>query len=107
MQPKARAARQPPLAVLRNLPGRITIRGLPVFSGAVLSEDDPVWDELRTVEDYARFARGLRGQFSIVVDRGNEILAITDFGCSRPVFYQWDRERSSYRVAHNLCDLTA
>jgi asparagine synthase (glutamine-hydrolysing) len=87
------------------LPRKITIRGLPVFSGAVLSENHSIWDELRTVEDYARFARKLRGQFAIVVDQGAEIFAITDFGCSRPVFYQWDRERSCYRLAIRLKDL--
>src|SRR5437867_2611871 len=84
---------------------KITIRGLPVFSGSVLSPDCPTFQTLHTAQDFARFARQLRGQFCIVVDDGSETVAITDFGCSLPVFYWRDAAQPGYRVSPRLADL--
>jgi asparagine synthetase B (glutamine-hydrolysing) len=83
----------------------ISIRGLPVFSGEVLSPASPVFTSLSTLPDFVRFAKQLRGQFSIIVEDGARTIAITDFGCSRPVFYLRDSASASYRVSVRLPDL--
>ncbi|MDP9170587.1 MAG: hypothetical protein M3N54_08225, partial [Acidobacteriota bacterium] len=75
---------------------RITIRGLPVFEGRLLSPDSPVFHSLRTMEDFRRFAVRLRGQFCLLIQDGSRFIAITDFGCSRPVFYLRDPETLQY-----------
>jgi asparagine synthetase B (glutamine-hydrolysing) len=84
----------------------VVIAGLPVYSGELLTSHTPVFESLKTPPDYIRFAEQLRGQFSIIVERVDETFAITDFGCSRPVFYAWDTARSAYRVAPRLADVS-
>ena len=84
---------------------KITIRGLPVFSGAVLSAESTALQSLQTAGDFVRFARRLRGQFCILVEDGTETIAISDFGGSLPVFYLRDDVASRYRVSPRLADL--
>lgn len=81
------------------------IRGLPVFSGEVLSPDSPVLASLDSIEDFVGFAKKLRGQFSIIVERGSKTVAITDFGGSRPVFRLVDPAGGGYRLGTRLADL--
>lgn len=83
----------------------ISIRGLPVFSGEVLSAASPVFTSLTTLPDFVRFAKQLRGQFSIVIEDGKKTIAVTDFGCSRPVFYLRDSVAARYRVSTQLREL--
>ena len=47
----------------------------------------------------------LRGQFSIIVETAAETFAITDFGCSRPVFYFHDTVQGVFRLSFELRDL--
>jgi hypothetical protein len=84
---------------------KISIKGLPVYSGALLAQDAPVFDSLATREDSIAFARRLRGQFSIVIEDVATTIAITDFGCSRPVFYIPENRGESFRLASRLEDL--
>jgi asparagine synthetase B (glutamine-hydrolysing) len=84
---------------------KISIRGLPVYSGALLSPDSPVFASLRTRADFITFAKALRGQFSIVIEDEFATVAITDFGCSRPVFYIADDGGKRFRVSSRLQDL--
>ncbi len=87
-------------------PRKISIRGLPVFAGALLSGDSPVFASLRTMSDFIAFAKKLRGQFSIVIEDASATVAITDFGCSRPVFYVPDSNSPTrFRVGSRLPDL--
>jgi len=85
---------------------KISIQGLPVYSGALLAFDSPVFDSLRTREDFITFARRLRGQFSIVIEDPSTTVAITDFGCSRPVFYIPDSAEKGFRIGSRLPELT-
>jgi asparagine synthetase B (glutamine-hydrolysing) len=89
----------------QSVPRRISIRGLPVYSGALLSLDSPVFASLRTRADFISFAKALRGQFSIVIEDESATVAITDFGCSRPVFYILDNSGKRFRVSSQLHDL--
>jgi asparagine synthase (glutamine-hydrolysing) len=84
---------------------KISIKGLPVYSGALLAQDAPVFGSLNTREDFIAFARRLRGQFSIVIEDGATTIALTDFGCSRPIFYIPENGGKSFRVASRLEDL--
>lgn len=84
---------------------KISIKGLPVYSSALLSLDSPVFSSLRTREDFITFAKALRGQFSIVIEDESATIAITDFGCSRPVFYIADDGGKRFRVSSRLQDL--
>jgi asparagine synthetase B (glutamine-hydrolysing) len=84
---------------------RISIRGLPVYSGALLSFDSPVFASLHSRADFMAFARGLRGQFSIVIEDESTTVAITDFGCSRPVFYIPDVAGKGFHISSRLQDL--
>ena len=84
---------------------KISIKGLPVYSSALLSFDSPVFELLFTKEDFVAFAKKLRGQFSIVIEDGSTTVAITDFGCSRPVFYIPDSTGKGFRVSSQLQEL--
>jgi len=81
---------------------QISIEGLPVLSGEVLSPASAAFESLKEPEDFVRFACRLRGQFCIVIDQGPRIVAITDFGCSRPVFYT---RGGGWKVTTRLVDL--
>jgi len=84
---------------------KISIKGLPVYSGAVLAIDSPVFASLHTKADFIALAKGLRGQFSIVIEDGATTVAITDFGGSRPVFFIPDSEGKGFRISSRLQDL--
>jgi asparagine synthetase B (glutamine-hydrolysing) len=83
----------------------VSICGLPVYSGALLTPESPVFRNLHTPADFVRFAKGLRGQFCILISEGRKTVAITDFGCSRPVFFMPDPATGMYRVSSQLADL--
>jgi asparagine synthetase B (glutamine-hydrolysing) len=83
---------------------KISIKGLPIYSGAVLTPDSPLFTSLHSKAHFMALAKKLRGQFSIVIEDDSETIAITDFGCSRPVFYIPDRE-GKFRVSSQLRDL--
>lgn len=68
-------------------PPRVEIRGLPVFEGSLLTPSHPALTSLHSIDDCLSFARQLRGQFSLIIRRQTDTLAITDFGGSLPVFY--------------------
>ena len=84
---------------------RVSIKGIPVYSGAVLAADSPVFASLHTKADFIALAKGLRGQFSIVIEDGPATVAITDFGGSRPVFYIPAGEGKGFRISSQLEDL--
>jgi asparagine synthetase B (glutamine-hydrolysing) len=84
---------------------KISIKGLPVYSGALLSFDSPVFAGLHTKDDFIAFAKKLRGQFSILIEDEVATIAITDFGCSRPVFYMPDGAGKGFRVSSRLQEL--
>lgn len=84
---------------------KISIKGLPVYSDALLACDSPVFAGLRTKDDFIAFAKKLRGQFSILIEDEDETIAITDFGCSRPVFYIPDGTGTGFRVSSRLQEL--
>jgi len=84
---------------------KISIQGLPVYCGALLSVDSPVFASLHTRADFTAFAKALRGQFSIVIEDESITVAITDFGCSRPVFYIPDSSGKRFLVSSRLADL--
>lgn len=84
---------------------KVSIKGLPVYSGALLSFDSPVFDSLHTRADFIAFAKELRGQFSILIEDESDTVAITDFGCSRPVFYIPNSAGNGFRVSSLLQDL--
>jgi asparagine synthase (glutamine-hydrolysing) len=84
---------------------KITIHGHAVMDRRLLTSAATVFDGLRTIQDYARFAARLRGQFCITIESGCETFAITDFGGSRPVFYLWDQKQACYRVSPRLSEL--
>jgi hypothetical protein len=84
---------------------KISIKGLPVYYGALLSFDSPVFASLHTKADFVAFAKALRGQFSIVIEDDSIAVAITDFGCSRPVFYIPDSSGKRFLVSSRLADL--
>jgi asparagine synthetase B (glutamine-hydrolysing) len=83
---------------------KISIKGLPIYSGAVLTPHSPLFTALPAKTDFIELAKKLRGQFSIVIEDDSETIAISDFGCSRPVFYTPDRE-GKFRVSSHLRDL--
>lgn len=80
---------------------KVSIKGLPVLSGSLLPTDSPVFESLRTKDDFIAFAGKLRGQFSIVIEEDSTTIAITDFGGSRPVYYN----PASGRVATAIGEL--
>jgi asparagine synthetase B (glutamine-hydrolysing) len=84
---------------------KISIKGLPVYCGALLSLDSPVFASLHTRADFMAFAKALRGQFSILIEDESITVAITDFGCSRPVFYIPDGAGKRFIVSSRLEDL--
>jgi len=84
---------------------KISIKGLPVYAGALLPFDSPVFASLHTRADFTAFAKGLRGQFSIVIEDESTTIAITDFGCSRPVFYIPRSDGNGFRISSRLQDL--
>lgn len=83
----------------------VSIQGTPLYSGAFLTSDSPVWNRLHTRADYTHFARGLRGQFSIVVESGEGLVAISDFGGTRPIFYVWDAGRNGFCINQEIAGL--
>ena len=84
---------------------KVSIKGLPVYSGALLSFDSPVFASLLTRADFIAFAKGLRGQFSILIEDESATVAITDFGCSRPVFYIRNGAGNGFHISSLLQDL--
>src|ERR1043166_1101928 len=68
-------------------PPDVRIEGSPVLSGRALSPTDKLFLSLRTPDDYGKFARSLRGQFSIIVRSQTDTIGITDFCGSLPIYY--------------------
>ncbi|HTA46699.1 MAG TPA: asparagine synthase C-terminal domain-containing protein [Bryobacteraceae bacterium] len=85
------------------LRAKVTICGLPIHSREVLSPDSAIFASLHERQDFIQFARQLRGQFAIVIEDGSRTVAITDFGCSRPIFYL--RDVAGFKVSTKLADL--
>ena len=65
----------------------------------LIVEDDPF-----TVDFYL-FIFKKAGFNPIVIEDGERTIAITDFGCSRPVFYLRDSTTACYRVSARLPEL--
>jgi asparagine synthetase B (glutamine-hydrolysing) len=86
---------------------KVSIKGLPVYCGALLSFDSPVFHSLHTRADFVAFAKALRGQFSIIIEDQSITVAITDFGCSRPIFYIPDSAGKRFLVSSRLEDLVS
>jgi asparagine synthetase B (glutamine-hydrolysing) len=83
---------------------RVWIEGLPIHEGALLTSDDDVFSRLAAHDDFLSFAKGLRGQFAIIVERGSIVTAITDFACTFPIYYLRD-QTGAYRTSFVLHDL--
>jgi asparagine synthase (glutamine-hydrolysing) len=81
----------------------VSIEGSPVLSGRTITPADPELLALGSLQEYAEFARKLRGQFSIVVRQGGAITAITDFIGSLPLYYI--RTKDVWHVATRLPEL--
>ena len=74
----------------------VVIQGFPVFGDKRLLVDDPIFDRLASMQQFADFARQLRGPFAIVVRRAEIVTAITDFGACYPIY--WIKNVASSRI---------
>lgn len=83
---------------------RVKIEGLPIHGGALLTADDAVFSRLATHDDFLSFAKGLRGQFAIIVENNSTVTAITDFACTFPIYYLRD-QTGAYRTSFVLHDM--
>ena len=65
----------------------VEIQGAPVLSGRIVDDDHEELARLETVEEYCRFARKLRGLYSITVREANRTTVITDHAGGYPVYF--------------------
>jgi asparagine synthetase B (glutamine-hydrolysing) len=81
----------------------ISIQGLPLLGDSILEAGYFSSRSLTSLAAYCTFARELRGQYSILIQDDNQIVAITDWISSYPLL--WTQSDGRTHVSSNLCEL--
>jgi asparagine synthetase B (glutamine-hydrolysing) len=83
----------------------VEIEGSPVYGGEPLCAENAIFSQLHAIEQFAKFARRIRGPFSIIVRQKGFVTAVTDFGACFPIYWIKCSHNGAIYVASHIDDL--